>query len=363
VAKRIIVADDSTTVQRVIKLILSPKGYEVESCESGKKAIEAIKNGLPDIIFADAVMKNTNGLELAATLKKKTPELSAIPVVVLVNSFDDIKDEDIKKCGAVAKLIKPFDDSQLINAVEKYSSKVDSSDVADMGEVELGAEKSEWNMESFERPKVPDFDDPMKTVKYYGDEENLDTNLDIKVEDIQPSHQVDDEFFTIAEDEIIKELGVPDHSSYKEDRDKTNSFPSSEETLSEEESQRLLEEFRLMENKDGTIKFDEDKTPISGITTNEKKSPIEKIQAEPDMGLWSSKTYSDSVASPAQEQAPAPMFGFDDLTDLPDLEKELCNQDVKKMTKEAVDKMVRELLPEIAEKVIREEIAKIIGRE
>ncbi len=334
-AKKIIVADDSTTVQRVIKLILSPKGYEVEGCESGKKAIETIKKGLPDIIFADAVMKNMNGIELAAALKKKTPELSAIPVVVLVNSVDDTKDEDIKKCGAVAKLIKPFDDSQLIDAVEKYSSKLTVSN----SDPNTEPEQSDWNMESFERPEVPDFNEPIKTVK------------------------IDDEFFTITEDEIIKELGVPDPSSYKEVRDKANSFPSSEETLSEEESQRLLEEFRLMENRDGTIKFDEDKTPIAGIVANTKKAQIEKIQAEPDMGLWSSKTYSDPAKLQEPTQAPAPMFGFDDLTDLPDLEKELCDQDVKRMTKDAVEKMVKDLLPEIAEKIIREEISKIIGRE
>ncbi len=360
-AKRIIVADDSTTVQRVMKLILSPKGYEVESCDSGKKVMEVIKKGLPNIIFADAVMKNTNGLELATELKKRTPELANIPVVILVNSFDDIKDTDIKKSGAIAKLMKPFDDAQLLEAVDKYSLKVDYVDKTAISE-----STTEWNMESFEKPEIPDFNDPIKTVQRYGDKKPVD----LKIDNDQPAQQVDDEFFTIPEDEIIKELGVPDPSEYKDVRAKSAVFPTSEETLSEEESQKLLEEFKLKENFDGTIKFDEDKTPVADFSSQAKKSPVERIEQEPDMGLWSGKSYNNQQKD---EKTFDSLNNFDDLAmDLPDLEKELSapiynavmgSQEIERATKEVVEKVVRELLPDIAEKVIREEISKIVGRE
>lgn len=354
VAKRIIVADDSTTVQRVVKLILSPKGYEVLGCDDGRKALEAVKDGIPNLILADAVMKNMNGLELSAELKKRTKELSSIPVVILVNSFDDIKDESIRKSGAVARLMKPFDDTQLLNVVEKYASKaVHMEDTA-------VSEKHEWDMESFERPEVPDFNDPMKTIKEHNGKASA--NIEVKITDPEPAQQVDDEFFTIPDDEVVKELGVPDVSSYIDSR--TNSYPTSEENLSDEEAQRLLEEFRLKEQVDGTIKFnDESQTLIADFSGQARKSPIEKVKPEPDMGLWSGKEV------PIQSSA----HDFDeDLADIPELEKELTSpaynpvtstKEIEKMTKETIEKMVKELLPQIAEKVIREEISKIVGKE
>jgi len=356
VTRRIIVADDSTTVQRVVKLILSPKGYEVVGCEDGRKALEAIKKGIPNIIFADAVMKNMNGLELSAELKKKTPELSSIPVVILVNSFDDIKDESIRKSGAVARLMKPFDDTQLLEAVEKYASKTVYKDEP------VDNEKHEWDMESFEKPEVPDFNDPMKTIKQHNGK--MTPKIDVKITDPEPAQQVDDEFFTIPEDEVVKELSVPDISSYMDSRSKANTYPSSEESLSEEEAQKLLEEFRLKEQVDGTIKFNEESnTMVADFSSHARKSPVEKVQPEPDMGLWNSKNIPLQSSTSSFD---------DDLADLPELEKELTQpaynpvvngKELERMTKETVEKIVKEMLPQIAEKVIREEISKIVGKE
>jgi CheY-like chemotaxis protein len=372
VAKKIIVADDSTTVQRVVKLILAPKGYDVVSCNSGKETLEEIKKGIPSIIFADAVMKDINGMELSLELKKKVKELASIPVVVLVNSFDNISDSEFKKSKAVAKLMKPFDDAQLLEYVEKYSSK--PLLIADDMTIQ---EKHEWDMDSFERPEVPDLNDPRKTIKAYGGK----IDIEEQIHESEPAQQVDDEFFTIPEDEIIRELGIPDPDDYKNTRTappKMNK-PLSEESLSEEEARRLLEEFKLRENNDGTIKFDEDgDTMIADFSSQAKKSPVEKINPEPDMGLWSTKDYSDSEAEdrtqkiePVQKDT-FNTYTFDGLNDIPELEKELttpvynpklANKEIEALTKEAVEKLVKEMLPQIAEKVIKEEISKIIGKE
>ncbi len=371
-AKKIIVADDSTTVQRVVKLILAPKGYDVVSCNSGKETLEEIKKGIPSIIFADAVMKDINGMELSLELKKKVKELASIPVVVLVNSFDNISDSEFKKSKAVAKLMKPFDDAQLLEYVEKYSSK--PLLIADDMTIQ---EKHEWDMDSFERPEVPDLNDPRKTIKAYGGK----IDIEEQIHESEPAQQVDDEFFTIPEDEIIRELGIPDPDDYKNTRTappKMNK-PLSEESLSEEEARRLLEEFKLRENNDGTIKFDEDgDTMIADFSSQAKKSPVEKINPEPDMGLWSTKDYSDSEAEDRTQKIETVQkdtfntYTFDGLNDIPELEKELttpvynpklANKEIEALTKEAVEKLVKEMLPQIAEKVIKEEISKIIGKE
>jgi CheY-like chemotaxis protein len=317
-------------------------------------------------------MKDINGMELSLELKKKVKELASIPVVVLVNSFDNISDSEFKKSKAVAKLMKPFDDAQLLEYVEKYSSK--PLLIADDMTIQ---EKHEWDMDSFERPEVPDLNDPRKTIKAYGGK----IDIEEQIHESEPAQQVDDEFFTIPEDEIIRELGIPDPDDYKNTRTappKMNK-PLSEESLSEEEARRLLEEFKLRENNDGTIKFDEDgDTMIADFSSQAKKSPVEKINPEPDMGLWSTKDYSDSEAEdrtqkiePVQKDT-FNTYTFDGLNDIPELEKELttpvynpklANKEIEALTKEAVEKLVKEMLPQIAEKVIKEEISKIIGKE
>ncbi|MCI4626765.1 MAG: response regulator, partial [Candidatus Magnetoovum sp. WYHC-5] len=60
-AKKILLADDSITIQKVVELILSDEDYEIVSVSSGDEALAMIEQLNPDIVLADIDMPNING--------------------------------------------------------------------------------------------------------------------------------------------------------------------------------------------------------------------------------------------------------------------------------------------------------------
>lgn len=357
-AIRIIVADDSTTVQKVLKLILAPKGYQVESFSSGTEALDAIKKNIPAVLFVDAVMPGLNGIELGAKLQKGPRELQEIPLVLMHSAFDEVSSDDFKKCGAKAKLIKPFDDQQVVDLVEKLSVKNYKEDSKEEA-------TSTWNMDSFVEPEMPDLEDPLKTVKA----SNKTFDIDLTLAE-QKNTTDEDGFIKISESEKIDELGVPEPHEIIDLRS-APSFevqqPTSEETLSEQEAKKLFDEFNLAESPDGAITF------RGGVTPPEFKPKMDNkvdasanIEPDQDMGLWSEKYYGSKEIN-VPELSTLTEESVIDATSM-EFQKaysaveEISGEDVQKITRETIEKMLQKMLPEIAERIIREEIAKIVGK-
>jgi CheY-like chemotaxis protein len=353
-AVRVIVADDSTTVQKVLRLILTPQGYEVQCFSSGTEAFEAIKKNRPAVIFADAVMPGMNGIELGIKLQKGQKELQDVPLVLMHSAFDEISSDDIKASGAKAKLVKPFDDQQVVDLVEKLSVK-------DYKEEVRTETTSAWNMDSFTEPEMPDFDDPLKTVK--ATNENFDIDLTLA----EPKATDEEGFIKVSETEKIDELGVPEPHELSALRETPPPFqtpgpqvqqPLSEETLSEHEAKKLFEEFNLAENPDGSIKFRGD-NKVAAPTT---------VDVEKDMGLWSDRFFGSaedvnipdiSSLSGVTEELGTANMTFEKAYST---EGTVDDQELQKITRETVERMLQKILPDIAEKIVREEISKIIGK-
>lgn len=352
-AVRVIVADDSTTVQKVLRLILTPQGYEVQCFSSGTEVFEAIRKNRPAVIFADAVMPGMNGIELGIKLQKGPKELQEIPLVLMHSAFDEISTDDIKACGAKAKLVKPFDDQQVVDLVEKLSIK-------DYKEETREEHTSTWNMDSFAEPEMPDLDDPLKTVKATNETFDIDLTL------AEPKTTEEEGFIKVSEAEKIDELGIPEPHEMSELRNDTPppfpepqvQQPLSEETLSEREAKKLFDEFNLAENPDGSIAFKGD-----------NKVPVQNnVEVEKDMGLWSERFFGSSEdvnipdissLSGGTEGLGGPNMTFEKAYSA---EEAIDDQELKKITRETVERMLQKILPDIAEKVVREEISKIIGK-
>ena len=79
--QKLLVVDENTTIQRVIKLAFKDEAIRVITVPRGRDAFEQIEADPPDIVLAD------NGPEVAAFLKSR-PTLSHIPVVLLKGAFD-----------------------------------------------------------------------------------------------------------------------------------------------------------------------------------------------------------------------------------------------------------------------------------
>ena len=115
---RLFVADDSVTIQKVIGLAFSETDTVIESVANGDDAVDAIRAFLPDVVLADVCMPGVNGYEICARIKE-APELSHIPVVLLVGTFEPFDESEASRVRSDARLTKPFDTSELVNVVQK----------------------------------------------------------------------------------------------------------------------------------------------------------------------------------------------------------------------------------------------------
>jgi len=117
-AKRILLADDSITIQKVVELTFSDGDYEVTAVNNGAKAIQKLSEMRPDIILSDIIMPEKNGYEVCEFVKSH-PEFRTIPVILLTGTFEPFDPDRADKAGCDAVVTKPFESQSLIHKVEE----------------------------------------------------------------------------------------------------------------------------------------------------------------------------------------------------------------------------------------------------
>jgi CheY-like chemotaxis protein len=105
--RKLLLADDSITIQKVVDLTFVDEGVTVLCLNNGREAIEQLADFMPDVVLADVLMPEVNGYELCEYIKN-TDELKHIPVMLLVGSFEPFDEEEARRVGANDTLTKPF---------------------------------------------------------------------------------------------------------------------------------------------------------------------------------------------------------------------------------------------------------------
>jgi CheY-like chemotaxis protein len=116
VSFRLLLADDSITIQKVVELILAEEDCEIISTHNGKEALAVLTSFNPDIVLADTEMPAMNGYELCEQIKQE-PSTSTIPVILLTGAFEPLDEERARQVKADDYLIKPFEAQELINKI------------------------------------------------------------------------------------------------------------------------------------------------------------------------------------------------------------------------------------------------------
>lgn len=110
----VLVVDDSTTIQKVIRIAFSRLDVSITAAASLIEALSEIHNKKPDVILADASL---NGLRSVADYGKLSAESDKAPVILLVGSYDSIDENALKQAGFPFIIRKPFESSDIIRRV------------------------------------------------------------------------------------------------------------------------------------------------------------------------------------------------------------------------------------------------------
>jgi CheY-like chemotaxis protein len=115
---KILLADDSITIQKVVNLTFADEGIEVVAVSNGDAAERRLDEVKPDLVLADIFMPGKNGYELCEAIKQN-PQFRNVPVVLLVGAFEPFDQAEARRVRADAHLTKPFESRTLVETVRK----------------------------------------------------------------------------------------------------------------------------------------------------------------------------------------------------------------------------------------------------
>ncbi|MGF7073595.1 response regulator [Mucilaginibacter sp. 3215] len=120
--QKILIIEDNNDIRENVVEILGLAGYTVFEADNGKTGIELAVNNLPDVILCDIMMPELDGYGVLFMLNKN-PETAAIPFIFLTAKAERIDQRKGMEMGADDYLTKPFDDIELLNAIESRLRK------------------------------------------------------------------------------------------------------------------------------------------------------------------------------------------------------------------------------------------------
>ncbi len=155
--RKLLLADDSITIQKVVNLTFADEGIEVVAAGDGDAAMQKFVKIKPDLVMVDVNMPGMDGYKICELIKQDE-ETKHIPVILLVGSFEPFDEDEARRVGADDYLTKPFQSiRQLVN---KVSLLLDNNAKESSGNGSVSEnERAKLEDEALEQPIVGSFDD------------------------------------------------------------------------------------------------------------------------------------------------------------------------------------------------------------
>ncbi len=185
---RILVADDSPTIQKIVALAFANEDIAVEGVANGKEAWEMLGTLNPDIVMADVELPGMSGFELSRKIKSSA-EHQKRWVLLLSSDFEEFDNQAFEACAAEDHLSKPFKSEDIVSKVQKMLSGEGIPNTLDIIEEESTTE-----------PEVAPFDLSADDME---DNEPAPT-FSLSADDME--NPDDSEAIGLSPDELINEL-------------------------------------------------------------------------------------------------------------------------------------------------------------
>ncbi len=121
-SETVLVIDDSPTILKVVQLVLTKAGFEVETAKDGEAGLHSARSAHPDLILLDFVMPRMNGYQFCREMTNDK-ELKDIPIVLMSAKGDQVGERFVKVMGIVDYITKPFSPEAITAVVQHTISK------------------------------------------------------------------------------------------------------------------------------------------------------------------------------------------------------------------------------------------------
>ena len=87
--QRILVVDDEPDLLELVRVNLKQAGFEVETAENGRQALERLQRAAPDLVILDLMLPDLSGTEVCRRVRQD-PALAELPVIMLTAKADEV---------------------------------------------------------------------------------------------------------------------------------------------------------------------------------------------------------------------------------------------------------------------------------
>ncbi|HDQ44153.1 MAG TPA: response regulator [bacterium] len=120
--RRILIIEDNVAFCKMLKIRLDSRGYRTQAATNGLEGLAAVRQFNPELVVTDILLPGLDGHKLCRMIKFDR-NFKHIPVIVLTSRDLDADEEQAKRCGADAFIIKTTRAEIVIDVIEKLLAK------------------------------------------------------------------------------------------------------------------------------------------------------------------------------------------------------------------------------------------------
>jgi len=326
---KLLLADDSLTIQKVVELVLANENFQIKSVNDGEAALQLMESFAPDIVLADIDMPKLNGYQICQSIKNNEAT-SYIPVILLAGAFEPFDEDQAKAVSADDFIIKPFESQELISKVKGLMASVKKPEAPVIEEPEA--------IEEPEEPSLPSEEPLIQSESVPSDDISWDDAFQ------EASGEKTEETVPPEEPPAASEPETEDPKGFGDELLMAMKDEAPAESV-EEPSDIVNGPFAEMESAAGREEVAELPMPaVPDIPDAAGSAMGEKIESSVLVAA-----INDSVRQAVADIAPAV---------LENVTRELVRELLLPLRAE-VEATIRKVVPEIAETIIKKEIEKI----
>ncbi len=375
--RKLLLADDSITIQKVVNLTFADEGIEVITASDGDTAMKKFVEATPDLVMADVNMPGLDGYRICEMIKQDD-ETKQIPVILLVGSFEPFDEEEARRVGADDYLTKPFQSiRQLVHKVSVLLDFAIGGETASETNAFTLAEDAETEDEALES-NLPDnvgkplgdagMDDEMIQTDQIGslpaDEAqkfSSDSAAESATEDFrQPSETG---FRNLAGYETPEEISAKTQPLSIAELDKFNFDSSVTNSAALDEKVYEFADEETADRIEAAQADAEANQPVSGQTITDKTKDEQSFSTQTSGGESDYATLEKNSETFPPPETIAPLHS-DDLNQTdnpaqsndfsPELIEAIANKVAENITDKVIREIARELAPQIASLLVRQ---------
>lgn len=127
--QKIIVADDSQTIQKVVAITLANDSYELITCLNEADLVKQVALSPSALVLLDFNLSDTkDGYQMATELKREAPQIS---ILAMMGTFDIVDESKMKSAGVDDHIAKPFDSNLFIQKCRSLTNKLEGPEDED----------------------------------------------------------------------------------------------------------------------------------------------------------------------------------------------------------------------------------------